>query len=203
MTWEYKNCFHFPPGVFVSKIKNTSTYEELSFHYSQISWKQNLDLHGYFQSEKYFKDFEAEIKRIFKIKNHADFRSDVASIHVRRTDYLNFPNHHPCMTMQYYERAMELVGVNKFIVFSDDMAWCKQHFLGNAFEFSEGNDTITDLAIQMNCAHNIIANSTYSWWAAWLNPNQHKKVIAPEKWFGPALSGHNTKDLIPDSWIKT
>lgn len=201
-TWKYRNSFNLPKNCFTANIRPALTFNEAGFHYSPIVYRNNLDLLGYFQSEKYFKDFEGDIRTFFTPTSNTPSKPGVASIHVRRTDYLKFPNHHPTLDMKYYEKAMEKVGVNKFLVFSDDIPWCKQHFVGNQFEFSENHNEITDLALQMKCEHNIIANSTYSWWAAWLNDNKEKKVVCPEKWFGPALSMHNIKDLFPNGWIK-
>jgi len=85
-------------------------------------------------------------------------------------------------------------------VFSDDIAWCKQNFKGDNIEFSE-RSPVEDLNLQLACEHNIIANSSMSWWGAFLNKNPSKIVIAPNKWFGPAQP-HNTKDLLPSEWAK-
>lgn len=202
--FKYRDFFHYPEGCFISpaNINPSSTYEEPCFHYVPITYKSNLNLHGYFQSDKYFSDFKDDICHILKPRYNAPYKEGVASIHVRRDDYLKYPNHHPVLGMDYYEKAMELVGVNKFLVFSDDIKWCKQHFIGNQFEFSEGQHEVTDLSLQAKCEHNICGNSTFSWWASYLNNNPNKIIIAPQKWFGPALSSHNIKDLFPDSWIK-
>ena len=113
---------------------------------------------------------------------------------------MNLPNHHPACNLGYYKEAIKLMDVNKFIVFSDDMSWCKENFVGDEFIFMENNSDYIDLWLMSLCDNNIIANSSFSWWGAWLNQNPNKKVIAPKKWFGPAIN-HNTKDLIPESWI--
>ena len=187
-------------NCFSNSIQTTSNYEETCYAYRPIPYKPNLNIHGYFQSEKYFIDYADEIRRIFTPKSKIPRHNGVASIHVRRTDYIKFPNHHPLCDMSYYEKAMMEVGVNKFIIFSDDMAWCKEHFKGNQFEFSEGNAHYQDLALMASCEHHIIANSSFSWWGAWLNPNK-KNVIAPKRWFGPALAPtHPITDLIPNGW---
>ena len=91
----------------------------------------------------------------------------------------------------------------KFLIFSDDILWCKKHFIGNQYEFSEGNSPSIDLAIMARCSNNIIANSSFSWWGAYLNMQRGCKVIAPATWFGSKLSPtHNTCDLLPPKWIK-
>ena len=103
--------------------------------------------------------------------------------------------------MQYYQKAMELVGADKFLVFSDDMRWCKAHFTGNNFEFSEGNLPHVDLGLMIGCEHHITANSSFSWWGAWLDPNLQKTVVSPKQWFGSAMtSSHPIDDLIPSDW---
>lgn len=199
--WKHESLFNLH-NCFSGSIQYSAEYNEPFFHFKPIPYKPNLNLLGYFQSEKFFDDCKPTIKQLLTPVYSAPFREGVASIHVRRTDYLNFPNHHPVSSMSYYERAMDKAGVNRFLVFSDDIAWCKAHFIGNSFEFSEGQEPTVDIALQAKCEHNIICNSTFSWWAAWLNENVNKKVISPKTWFGPALSMHDTKDLIPDSWIR-
>lgn len=201
-TWKYKDKFNLPQSCF-QNIKPKTTYQEPGFHYCEISYKPNMDLEGYFQSEKYFKDFEKDIKELFAPKFTVGNNKDCASIHVRRGDYVTLPNHHPVLTMDYYNKAIQLIEPNatKFLVFSDDIKWCKENFIGNKFEFVEGNAPEVDLILQAKCSHNIIANSSFSWWGAYLNENPNKIVIAPKKWFGQTLSMHNTKDLYCADWI--
>lgn len=199
-SWKYESFFNLH-NCYSNNIVTSNEYNEPAFHYNEIPYKPNMNINGYFQSANYFNDFENEIRKFFTPKQEVPFQKGVASIHVRRTDYLNFPEHHPVPSMSYYESAMEQVGVNKFVVFSDDIAWCKQHFVGNQFEFSEGQHEVIDLVLQSKCEHNITANSSFSFWAAWLNNNIKKTVIMPKIWFGPALSMHNTKDLYPKGTI--
>ena len=85
------------------------------------------------------------------------------------------------------------------MVFSDDLDWCKETFLGNRFTFISGNRDYQDLFLMSMCKNNIIANSSFSWWGAWLNTNLNKKVIAPKKWFGPQLS-LSSDDIYPNTW---
>ena len=87
------------------------------------------------------------------------------------------------------------------MVFSDDIEWCKHNFIGEEFIFAEDTNPVTALSLQLSCANNIIANSSFSWWAAYLNKNPSKIVIAPQKWFGPNLA-HDTKDLLPKEWAR-
>jgi len=186
-------------------------YHEKSFEYSPIDFINDGDgLWGYWQSEKYFNDCEDEIKELFSptldIQKYIDERygdliSDSTSIHVRRGDYLNHPNHHPVCSIDYYLSAIEKIGGHKFTIFSDDIKWCKEIFEGDAFTFIEGEHDYIDLWLMSQCKNNIIANSSFSWWGAWLNNNKDKKVIAPKLWFGNSLS-HNISDLLPEQWIK-
>jgi len=182
----------------------------------------NVDFRGYFQSEKYFKHAEAKVKQHFtfsnpKQKQHTlaalqQCRSvfspktgQVVALHVRRGDYLKLPMYHPFST-QYYDFAMRLVcartgGKCHFVVISDDVAWCKQHFATKTeygtFSYTDGNMT-GDLAVMRYADHCIITNSSFSWWGAWLNESPNKIVVCPERWFGP--KGPKTHDLFVPGW---
>ena len=125
---------------------------------------------------------------------------NTVSLHVRRTDYVNLQNYHPIAAIQYYKDALDLIEHDKVVVFSDDINWCKKNFKFNNMVFIEGNSNIEDLYLMSMCNNNVIANSSFSWWAAWLNKNEYKKIVAPKVWFGPAAP--SDKDIIPDTWIK-
>lgn len=208
--WSYSSYFKNPinAGLDESEIKNN--YRERSFEYHPIEYKNGLDLIGYFQSERYFKDSEELIRYYFDFKDELidDEKIEIAkkscSIHIRRTDYLNFPEYHPFPGIDYYEKAIKLMrdmGISDFIIFSDDIEWCKKNF-GSFFKYSEGLSDIQDLALMSKCKNHIIANSSFSWWGAWLNNNKDKKVIAPSLWFGPAKKNVITNDLYCSDWIK-
>lgn len=94
---------------------------------------------------------------------------------------------------------MELCPSKLYYVVSDDLAWCRENFKGDRFIFPNGSE-IEDLCTMIKCKNNIIANSSFSYFGAYLNANPTKSIVAPKNWFGPALSGHNTKDLIPADW---
>lgn len=192
-----ENCFS-------SNIRSSFNYEESYYTYREIPYRPNMNIHGYFQSELYFNNFADEIRRIFTPKHKVEKRERVVSIHVRRRDYLQFPDHHPVLEMDYYESAMMYIGAQKYLIFSDDLAWCRGNFIGDQFEFSESNPPHVDLALMMSCVDgHIIANSSFSWWGAWLNDNPDKVVIAPKNWFGSALAPtHPTTDLIPSDWVQ-
>lgn len=197
--------------------------------YNNCPDDRNLD--DYFQSEKYFENVKDLIKSDFEFlddyftpcKEFIDqFESEVIFLHVRRTDYTNLKNYHPICTEKYYLSALEEFDVNlPVLVFSDDIEWCREQdlFSSDRFLFSENNQTYNhyhqdadgkyrksllpyaDLCLMSLCSHAIIANSSFSWWGAWLINNPNKKIIAPSPWFGPDASHNNTEDLIPQSWI--
>lgn len=136
----------------------------------------------YFQDEKWFCKFEKQVKELF---GAGIGLRDETSIHVRRGDYLQLEETYPnlCKT-DYYQRATDTFPKDtKFIVFSDDIEWCKTFapFQGDNFSFSEGKSEVHDLNMMASCKNNIIANSTFSWWAAYLNKHEDKIVICPEK----------------------
>ena len=111
---------------------------------------------------------------------------------------------HPLMKLNYFFCAMQMFDDSIFLVFSDtdkDIEWCKKKFKGKNIFFSEGHDDLTDLMLMKNCDHNIISNSSFSWWGAWLNENPGKKVYAPKVWFGEAYKNWDVSDLIPKEWI--
>lgn len=196
--WKYSEYFYLDNCW--ENIKCEEIYKEEYFHYKKIKINnKNTDLVGYFQSYKYFKDYEYEIKNLLT-PNICYGINDYTSIHVRRGDYTNLKNEYIELTLDnYYNKAMSMTDSDKFIVFSDDINWCRNIFKGNRFEFCESSNEIEDFAKMISCKNNIIANSTFSWWAAYLNQYPDKIVIAPKKWFGPNLN-HNTKDLIPNKW---
>jgi len=188
---------------------------ESGYHYQELPDYPNRDvlLYGYFQSDKYFSDCEEDIRNMFmsyKIDIDDDVKSllekeNTCSIHIRRGDYLKSPNHHPTQNMNYYMKAIKSMPKDSvFLIFSDDIEWCKSNFpdVPEKFKFIEGNKDYEDLYLMAHCNNNIICNSTFSWWAAWLNNNVDKIVVAPTLWFGPAFPNHDTKDLYCEGWIK-
>jgi len=172
------------------------------------------NIEGYFQSEKYFIDSELEIRKQFIFKKEildsaVTFINSIrgkplVSLHVRRGDYISLQSAHPLCTMEYYNFAISelesLLGEVRVLVISDDIEWCKQNFIGEKYVFSEGCSGIEDMARMSLCDHNIIANSSFSWWGAWLNNHKNKLVYAPEKWFGPKFANHSLVDLFPEKW---
>ena len=187
-------------------------YNEPNFTYDKLIYSENMKLHGYFQSEKYFTDTkfirelysprDTDIEYILD-KYYDVFTTTICSIHVRRGDYLKLQEHHPVCDMNYYQKAMKLMPKGcRFLVFSDDIDWCKENFIDGDFIFISGEPDFIDLYMMSICDNNIIANSSFSWWGAWLNKHPNKIVVAPTNWFGPAKNGLSTKDLIPPTWIQ-
>lgn len=178
-------------------------YREPHFHFDSKFWelKPGTCLSGYFQSWRYFEPFADVIRKEFVFAEHLVFDHPcVVSIHVRRGDYLSFPEHHPPLTMDYYRRAMEMFPAARFLVFTDDPGWCLVNFDRKDCQIRTNDAPEIDMGIMTDCQHHIIANSSFSWWGAYLGRNPNKRVIAPKAWFGPAKAGWDTKDLLPEGW---
>lgn len=171
----------------------------------------NINLRGYFQDVKYIKNNSKDIKKCFTFKPEIvqsannTFKScfsnqEVISLHIRRTDYFDW-SHSIVHGIEYYSEALNFFGDDiKVLIFSDDIDWaCKQElFNGNRFFFSHNNNNAVDLYLQTLCNYHIIANSTFSWWGAWLANS--KRVIKPKIWFGSSLE-HHYNFLDVDEWI--
>ena len=190
--------------------KTRFLYLNDNFSYKELKYddENHYFLNGYWQSEKYFKKIEDKIRHelspsieeLNKLKNIIPDNS--VSIHIRRTDYISSNGYHPVQPISYYEKALSLIdGYENVIVFSDDIKWCKENLNFKNMIFIEGYEDYQDLWLMSMCSHNIIANSSFSWWGAWLNNNKDKKVVAPINWFGEQ-SGLNSSDIILENWIK-
>lgn len=189
-------------------------YYEPSYSYSPIPYQPCMKIGGYFQSWKYFDHHRDFIQKIFTPKEsiltyllnkYSDIILDpkTVSIHVR-TYNKDDPNNdvYPFNGIEYVREAMQLFPQDShYIVFSDDIAWCKDNLKGLApqMRFIEGEAYIHDFFLQSMCCHHIISNSSFSWWAAYLNPNASKVVVAPGRWFQPS-TGLTIDDLIPPDW---
>ncbi|OXA92205.1 alpha-1,2-fucosyltransferase [Flavobacterium hercynium] len=212
------------PNKYVRRIqrlyKKSILYKETDFGYnSNLSALKGdpVFLEGYFQSEKYFLKHEKEIRKDFEIKvtlkkitkdTIAKIESvNSVSIHFRRGDYLNNPLHNTSKD-EYYKRALEIIESKVenpvFFVFSDDIDWVKLNFSTKRetifVDFNDASTNFEDLKLMATCKHNIIVNSSFSWWGAWLNKNPDKIVVAPEIWFND--NSINTEDIIPTNWFK-
>jgi hypothetical protein len=194
--------------------------EEFSFDKNVFSIKTDTYFYGYWQNEKYFKKYRTELLDIFLLKNvHYKTReyqkqiinSDAVSLHVRRGDYVankHTNSIHGACGLKYYKKAVrEVLKIKKkahFFIFSDDMDWAKDNldFIDNKTFIMLESDIPDheEIHLMSQCKFNIIANSSFSWWGAWLNQNSDKKVIAPKKWF--RNFSKDDSGLIPVSWIR-
>lgn len=182
-----------------------------NFIFTELNYNNNYNyyLNGYWQSEKYFIEIEDIIRfelsptfeTLEKLKKNYPIENSV-SMHIRRTDYVTSNGYHPVQSIDYYKNALDLIGnYDNIIVFSDDINWCKENLQFKNILFIEGNSDVEDLWLMSLCKNNIIANSSFSWWGAWLNNNKNKKIIYPSMWFCKQAN-LNTSHLIPNSWIK-
>lgn len=207
----------------ISSIQLNKVLEtEFSFQEELLNVPDNSFLKGNFQSEKYFKSIESVLRKelVFKnafsgdnllTKNKIEETNSV-SIHVRRGDYLSIKKNaqkFAQIPISYYQDAIRHMAAKTkapvFFVFSDDIDWVKDNLKTEAsLVFVSNNKTpetsYMDMQLMSLCRHNIICNSTFSWWAAWLNNNPAKHVIAPQRWFSDVSI--NSQDIIPDEWIK-
>jgi hypothetical protein len=179
-------------------------------YFEDINLNYNCLIDGYFQSEKYFKKNRAAILKQFnlplnkQIKTYLKypflFKKRTTSIHIRRGEYLTSPIHFN-QTMEYYYNSMEILKskTDLFVIFSDDIEWCKNQFKNGNFIFIEREKDYIEIFLMSKCSNNIICNSSFSWWGAWLNKNKSKTVIAPKQWF--KTTEPSTIDLIPENWI--
>ncbi len=203
--------------------KDKNVIREPHFRYidTLLSSANNSYLIGYWQSEKYFCAIKTTLLEDFTFKTPLqatneriaqDIRtSESVSIHVRRGDYVNSKSaneFHGVCSLDYYKEALKTI-VDKhnspqLFVFSDDIDWAKQNlqfdFQTQYIGHNSGKNSFEDMRLMALCKHNIIANSSFSWWGAWLNLNPEKIVIAPKQWFADAAI--DTSDLIPETWIK-
>ena len=209
------------------KTKSASENHILQKHFyfdpEILNLTDNKYLEGTWQSERYFNDIERIIKNDFTVKTPQigkDLKlgqiiksTNSVSIHVRRGDYISNPKtnkFHGTCTLDYYHKAINLITQKidnlHFFLFSDDCEWVKQHlkidFPLVIVDHNNPDKNYEDLRLMSQCKHHIIANSTFSWWGAWLSENPDKIVIAPQKWFAKEDLNQQTSDLIPDSWIR-
>ena len=175
------------------------------------SCPDNVDFFGYYQSPKYFQHIQNEIRDDFTFSKEVQNSckevfddvvecEDPISLHIRRTDYLVNPNH-PVQPLDYYKEALSKLDKNKtVIIFSDDAEWCQQQemFSDDRFVISQDSDADFDLCLMSMCTNHIIANSSFSWWGAWLGRSE--KIIAPKNWFSDSCADKSVKDMVFSNW---
>lgn len=205
--WEYRI---FPQRCLCYEEKATGVFDKNVLRLDEVY------LNGYWQSERYFSDVTEEIRRMYRFPDLlTDYQKKMldeiqskqsVSMHIRRGDYLEHPELYGTITMEYYERAMRYIQERKenvyFYIFTNDIPWAMQNFKrDNTFIIEDSGHADTgnlDMALMAACKDNIIANSSFSWWGAWLNRNQEKIVIAPKEW----EVNRSTRDIWCKGWLK-
>lgn len=211
-SWEYRRFFSVPDEYF----------QRLPGGCEKVDGEAD-----YLQELHYFESIQSDIRQFFKpserireelARRTAEIFGDSAhqtSLHVRRGDYLKYPDLFPLCSPEYYERALQAAETkhpdHKVIVFSDDIAWCKKHFQGRGFTFMHGVTRpvevhqrrgepadFWDVFIMTQCDQHIISNSSFSWWGAWLSENE--SPMYPSLWYGPGYADIPWRRMIPDAW---
>lgn len=210
----YQTLFSHLDPSFPSKGRIAYYYAEPHYSYTPIPYRPNICLVGYFQSEKYFRHHKKEILELFKppqkildylYGKYGELLKHPLTVSVHMRFYADNGPEGELFTKinrTYFEKSIALFPEGTlFLVFSNQMDRCKKELAGieRNFYYIEGESYYHDFYLMSLCKHNIICNSSFSWWAAYLNPNPEKKVIAPYPWFS-LTSGFNFKDVIPDEW---
>ena len=208
----FKNKFSF------HKIINENSFTQNIDVFNLIS--NNTLLEGYWQSENYFISYQNIIRELFNFNDCIVnknlqlevFQNNSVSVHIRRGDYANnkvINSVHGLCTIQYYIQAFEIISSKvknpTFYIFSDDMEWTKKslNFLNHKYKLTYIDQNLInpsgDMKLMSNCKHNIIANSSFSWWGAWLNGKSDKIVISPSEW---TKNNSSNPQLIPKTWFR-
>lgn len=205
------------------KFMGLNFYSEPHFEFDEnvFKVKPNTYIEGFFQSEKYFKDIESQIRTDFQFKNEPSEENkeliekisttNSISLHIRRGDYVKkkrYQNLYATCSLEYYKKGVEYIAQKylnpKLFIFSDDIEWVKENLklpYESVYVFhNNGNKSYEDMRLMSLCKNNIIANSSFSWWGAWLNANPEKIVIAPKIWFND--ENINQSDVISKDWIR-
>ncbi len=215
-----KGKFWFWYNRLIANRRKYADERQFNFEPWILTLKDPVYLEGYWQSEKYFRDIEDIIRKDFTLRNplseqSKDFERQIGeveavSLHVRRDEMVSnkrINDWHGVCSVEYYNQAIQEIakGVKDphFFLFSDDPTWTKENIkvpFQSIYMPYNTEHPEEDLYLMSKCKHHIIANSTFSWWGAWLNTNKNKVVIAPKKWFNTPKM--NTQDIIPETWIK-
>jgi len=221
LAYPYPNFQSWRIGSRVLPVRHTMLKERADFTLEPTALTRTVDTYydGYWQHEEYFNDIRDVILQTFRFPAFADEQNQQTAerlqttnsigIHVRRGDYTHDKLFHDICDLDYYRQAIsrmqQATDGELFCIFSDDMAWCREHIApllaGKAIVYADwnrGERSIQDIHLMSLCRHNIIANSSFSWWGAWLNQNAEKVVVAPAKWIH--ISG--AVSPVPNSWIR-
>lgn len=210
------SAYIYKDNVF-NKIKELPTkwepdylYFEPKYNYVPIPYYNNMELKGYFASEKYFRSYKKEVIDLFKERNlikdiedkYSNCLRNSVSMHIRRGDYLKLAS--ILVTDDYYYNALKLLDrkteINNILVMSDDIAWCKKNLKESRMVFIEDEPDYVDMYLMTLCNHNILAPSSFSWWGSYLNENINKIVYAPEVWHDSEET-RGFVDFFCDNWI--
>lgn len=202
--WEYRDYF---PGFLYNgcdygRLPGDATiydYQDTAYKEIHLDANRNWDLVGYLQSEKYFEEVKPAILRLFK-SNSMELVVDKIAVHIRRGDFVRSEDPHINLDLDYYRQALDLLPRKRVTIFSDDIEWCKRWT--GAFpdaDFMPAGNPITDLFYMASHMAFVTANSSFSWWGAWLGESVHKVegIVTPRRWYKTL----DNRDLIPDRWI--
>lgn len=215
----YRKANHWTELLKKSPFGKKTIYnnETLAFDEKVLSM-DGYYLEGYWQCEKYFADIREKILETYRFpdfsteqqkQDAAQIQSSCSiSVHIRRGDYLNYSYYRDICTPEYYHKAMnyfreQFPGKAQFFIFTNDIPWAEEHFAAEDCHFVKGNtgtQSFRDMQLMSLCRHNIVANSSFSWWGAWLNQNSEKQIIAPRKWINSLPE--DQVDIVPEDWIR-
>lgn len=220
LAYPYPNFQTWRFGSRLLPTRRSMLKERADFTYEPTALTRTIDTYydGYWQHEDYFRDVRDTILQTFRFPEFDDRNRETAqrlqstnsiAIHVRRGDYTHDKLFHDICDLDYYRQAIsrmqQAVGGDLFCVFSDDLRWCREHIAPllkdkpiSYVDWNRGERSVQDIHLMSLCRHNIIANSSFSWWGAWLNQHPGKVVIAPEKW----MHTKGTQSPVPNDWIR-
>ena len=185
--WEFSDWFNIPDKLFTEDEDTLNNLTNLYPDYLQdlahlSGYEKDIKLHFY-----------PSVMALTAVESlYPDTHlGNMTAVHVRRGDYLGLPHHHPVCGIGYYERALNMLSPSEIMVFSDDIEWCKQQPLFKGAYFARGNE-IEDLITMSQCDSFVIANSTFSWWGAWLADQVSERVCYPKRWYGPEVPADYT-----------
>ena len=220
LAYPYPNFQTWRFGSRLLPTRRSMLKERADFTYEPTALTRTIDTYydGYWQHEDYFRDVRETILQTFRFPELDSRNRETAqrlqstnsiAIHVRRGDYTHDKLFHDICDLDYYRQAIgrmqQAVGGDLFCVFSDDLRWCREHIAPllkdkpiSYVDWNRGERSVQDIHLMSLCRHNIIANSSFSWWGAWLNQHPGKVVIAPEKW----MHIKGTQSPVPNDWIR-
>ena len=207
------DCFDIDDKYFSNDIKVNNYIRESKFNFdiNMFNIPDFTSIDGYFQTDKYFKHCSDDIINILKFKENIlesarrilpNTDKELVSIHIRRGDYTTPNQYHPLIGKEYVDEAIKHFNNNHFVIFSDDKDWCEEIWGDfDNFTIFYSDSHLIDFCAMSLCDHNIISNSSFSWWASYLSNKKDKKIIAPKSWFGPGFSHYILSDLYTEKMI--